>query len=205
MLRKHPCPLHLFIRLSSPKCEESVAPISHLQLKMKTPTKLTLLCLALCLHFSNAVLTDCVVQAFGSGLSGKGIRVEVRSNGINCPGNPTLNNPVNQAKFDDFGEAEVPLRLHVDQSGVCMVALSVWVTLPYNCKSLERSARSATWQGLTGGNGSCRALEQKCDVVSTAAVPYIDMYCRTPRNQVFEGQTQEMMLKWNFPSPNDKC
>lgn len=158
-------------------------------------------------HVGYAVLTDCVVQAFGTGLSGKGIKVRVNSNGFHCPGFYGSPKPVEkEKKFDSSGEAEVPLRLHVGPSGICMQSLKIWVTLRYPCDKEDRLVTQASWAGTGGGQGSCRALEQRCGGrISTAAVPYIDMWCRTPPGMVFAGKAQEMRMTWAFPTSKDKC
>lgn len=162
------------------------------------------LCSTLIASPGTAQETDCVVQVFGTGLQGKGIHVEVNQNGFGCVQN--WNKVVGSADFDGTGEAEVPLRLHTDTLGVCMVSLSVWVTLPYSCQAWNRSVDTATWGTPIGGQGSCRALQQNCHcATSIAAIPWIDMWCMTPSGLVFEGQAQEMKLKWSFPMNEDQC
>lgn len=109
-------------------------------------------------------------------------------------------------EFYGTWEAEVPLLLHTNNLGVCMLEMKIRVTLPYQCKILYRTIERASWAGIGGGKGSCRALQQRCgSVLSNAAVPYVDMYCRTPSGQVFEGMAQERKLDWISPHSDDKC
>eukprot|EP00173_Palmaria_palmata_P005503 Plantae.Rhodophyta-Palmaria_palmata.ctg9912.p1 GENE.Plantae.Rhodophyta-Palmaria_palmata.ctg9912~~Plantae.Rhodophyta-Palmaria_palmata.ctg9912.p1 ORF type:complete len:179 (+),score=11.21 Plantae.Rhodophyta-Palmaria_palmata.ctg9912:114-650(+) len=153
---------------------------------------------------ASAALANCVVQAFGTGLEGKGIQVQIQQSGFGCV--QSWRDIKKSAKFDGTGEAEVPLRLHTNSFGICMVGMKITITLPYQCKGIDRIIGKATWAGIGGGQGSCRALQQRCgSVQSNAAVPYVDMYCRTPSGQVFEGMAQEMKLDWVFPISDDRC
>lgn len=142
------------------------------------------------------------MQVFGTGLEGKGIQVEVQDNGFACTSQWTT--VKKRANFVD-GKAEVPLRLYADEWKLCMVALQVWVTLPYACTSLSRVVHNVSWGLLSPQQGSCRALQQKCGAtVSDAAVPYIDMWCRRPPGQFNGGNAEEMDISW-FPIPSDGC
>lgn len=176
---------------------------------MKVFSFFFLLAVALLATPSAGVLTDCVVQAFGTGLGGKGIAVEVVDNGFNCQGSPWPWKKVEGlAKFDSTGEAEVKLRLHAGVFGICMLSMNIRVELPYTCQVLTRTVTRASWAGTFGGQGSCRALQQKCDRSTTnAAIPYFDMWCRTPTGigSVFGGKAQELRLDWAFPTASDKC
>ncbi len=162
--------------------------------------------LFLALRRTQATPVQCVVQAFGSGLSGKGISVTVRNSGFGCDGVFPWKPVTNSAKFDATGEAEVKLNLHASTFGVCMTDMLIKATFDYKCYAIERTVLSADWGNLAK-HGSCRALEQRCGrQTSVTAVPYIDMWCRRPNTHVFNaGQPEEMRLHWRQNKPNDKC
>lgn len=143
---------------------------------------------------------SCVIQAFGSGLEGKGIHVYVETFG--CPGSNSHQVIQKAVDFNSQGEAEVSLNLPVDSFGACISTMDISVTLPYPCRRKGRSINGANWAGF-GGGGSCRALEQVCGGKTTiAAVPYFDMWCKNPANF---NQPQELKLGWSSISAGDKC
>lgn len=142
---------------------------------------------------------DCVVQAFGSGLGDKGFRVHVNEPGCVLPQFPISND----ANFVS-SEAEVALTLPTEDGNICMSSMSIQVTLPYNCVALRRTITDARYENGASGLGSCRALQQRCGaVVSNAAVPYIDMYCR--RSSSEGGQPEEMRISWANTVSDDHC
>lgn len=179
-------------------------------LTMKASTAIFLAILITALHATlvRAEMADCVVQAFGKGLRGKGIKVTVKQHGFGCPNVWPWNDKAADAKFGSKfpDEAEVSLKLHVSHFKVCMTEMLIEVDLPYECTPLKRRVHTADWSNiLHGGQGSCRALEQKCDSkVTTAAVPYIDMWCRVPSGMIHAGFPMEMRLNWQGSS-KDKC
>lgn len=165
---------------------------------MKLLLALSLVFLAL--PSADAAVTDCVVQAFGRGLRRKGIQVHV-------PARCAEGKHYGEARFDSTGEAEVPLRLHVTASGTC----NIEVFLLDDCVTLPRTSTSNSWKGnLAPGGGQCIAFEKWCSgdtpPVTIGAIPYIDMWCRTPAGLglPFEGQAQQIKLSWNLGA-NDRC
>lgn len=151
---------------------------------------------------SQTSTVNCVVQAHGTGLNGKGIRVRVNSNGFFC--GPFTNTPIiREAKF--FGEeAEVEISIQANQFQLCMQSMNIWVTVPYSCDVLSRLVTRVEWGNGITGVGTCRILEQQCGgVTSAAAIPYIDMWCRRPIS--FGGNPEEMRMEWAFPVPQDTC
>eukprot|EP00177_Eucheuma_denticulatum_P004789 GFKZ01008699.1.p1 GENE.GFKZ01008699.1~~GFKZ01008699.1.p1 ORF type:complete len:179 (-),score=12.30 GFKZ01008699.1:521-1057(-) len=150
----------------------------------------------------DGVSVDCVVQAFGSDLSDKGIYVEVQEVGFGC--NPLPWRTVSgSAKFVN-GEAEVPLRLQANTFGICMTRMIIRATFDYNCVAVDRTVFAARWTFGSVAQGSCRALRQNCaGTFSNAAVPYVDMYCRRPPS-TNGGRTEELRMDW-FRQPGDGC
>lgn len=142
---------------------------------------------------------DCVVQAFGSGLGDKGIRVHVNEPGCLLK-QPTISNHANFVN----GEAEVALKLPTVHGAICMSSMNILVTLPYNCVALKRTVTDARYGNGASGLGSCRALQQRCGhSVSNAAIPYIDMYCRRPSRD--GGKPEEMKITWQNTLAHDHC
>lgn len=148
-------------------------------------------------------VVQCAIQAFGTGLDDKGIRVQVQGPGFFC-GNPGTSDVTAEARFRG-GEAEVLVSLPGDDFRLCFQSISIWVTLPYSCQSLNRLITLARWGFLASQLGSCRAFKQRCGaVISNSAVPYVDMFCRRPSNYL-GGRVEEMRLTWAFTESDDKC
>lgn len=145
----------------------------------------------------------CAFQAFGTGLGGKGIRLEVVRPGFFC-GSDTQDKLVKSANFLG-GEAEILISLPADDWKLCFQSMNVWVTLPYSCSTINRLVTKAEWGWLSSPLGTCRALQQKCgQTTSNAAIPYIDMWCRRPANYL-NGRAEEMQLEWAFGNSADNC
>lgn len=125
---------------------------------------LSILWVTLFVRYTRAVTTSCVVQAFGTGLEGKGISVELKN--VGCPSSASGRTVSNAAQFDGSGEAEVALQLDVDASGVCFEEMIVKITLPDDhggCEGIPRTVSDISWaSNVSGGVGSCRVLEQDC-------------------------------------------
>ena len=145
---------------------------------------------------------ECVVQAFGSNLEGKGMIVEVRDPGFGC--GPFSNTPISNSADFFGGEAEVALTLPADNFQICSSAIVVAIITGNPCEAVPRVINRAGWGGAPISFGDCRALDQQCGSdITPAAIPYIDMWCRRPASQ--GGQPEGMLLSWSSRQANDVC
>lgn len=149
---------------------------------------------------------SCVVQAFGTGLSGQGIVVRVDQDGLGCPG-AAVSTEITSAAFSGGTTAQAYVNLEVNAAGVCMGHMEVFASLNSNCVAIARRVNSAVWGGGATGLGTCRALRQECQHCtspirpSTVITPDIDMWCLNPQT----GLPEEMSMNWEFTSTLDQC